>query len=189
MSHISEVTNLLLLAANEVPETYFMLPTADQKDAIYRERVYCYELYHRWRTRWKNDLPFSIGGEVDKSDHQFITRALKPDFIVHNPGSMENLLVVEVKSASEIHSAKKFKQVIKDLETLTYFRKEITDRYNKPANYEHAYFWIYGLYQKDWPGLRDKILSRVDTSSFQPSLISCYLHERPRSYPICVPWH
>lgn len=79
---------------------YFELAVADG-DALYRERVYCYELYHQLRCLWE-EFPFSLGGEVDKAGHSFFrdgpyARA-KPDFLVHCPGQMrQNLAIVEVK--------------------------------------------------------------------------------------------
>ena len=40
---------------------------------------------------------FSLNGEVDKQKHPLVPGAWKPDFLVHVPGEMANLLVVEVK--------------------------------------------------------------------------------------------
>lgn len=94
---------VLMSAAAEVLGEYFHLPQAES-DAVYRERVYCYELYHRMRTRWEG-APYSLGGEIDKAGHPLFrggpyARA-KPDFLVHIPGEMDhNLAVVEVKPAT-----------------------------------------------------------------------------------------
>lgn len=85
---------------------YFQLPIAELEDPRYRERVYCYELYHQLRLGWRDDeqlREFELCGEVDKSGHPlirgtpYLDRA-KPDFLVHVPRTMtKNLLVVEVK--------------------------------------------------------------------------------------------
>ncbi len=90
-------------ATSQVARLYFQLPVADA-DAVYRERVYCYELYHQLRRKWEN-WKYSLTGEVDKYGHPLFRddkyAQAKPDFLVHVPGSMEdNLVVIEVKSSS-----------------------------------------------------------------------------------------
>jgi hypothetical protein len=89
-------------ATSRVGPQYFQLPVADA-DAVYRERVYCYELYHQLRCLW-DGFPLSLGGEVDKRGNPHFENGpyarAKPDFLVHRPGDMEeNLASVEVKSA------------------------------------------------------------------------------------------
>lgn len=80
---------------------YFQMPVAGLEEPIYRERVYCYELYHQLRNSLPRGFPFVLAGEVDKEGHPTIHKAIgpyKPDFIVHEPGGMgSNLVVVEVK--------------------------------------------------------------------------------------------
>jgi hypothetical protein len=129
-----QFTSLLAWAAAQVPQAYFQLPVAGLEDPIYRERVYCYEVYHQLQRRWLfPDLSFS--GEIDKTNHPLIRgneldRA-KPDFIVHRPGDMQlNFVVIEVKPANVNRD-----DLQKDLVHLTGFR-----RY---ANYKHA-FLVYG---------------------------------------------
>ncbi|MCC6968047.1 MAG: hypothetical protein IT391_17385 [Nitrospira sp.] len=56
-------------ATREVPQGYFQLPVAGQTLPIYRERVYCYELYYQLRVALPDDFQFSLAGEVDKSGH------------------------------------------------------------------------------------------------------------------------
>ena len=46
----------------------------------YRERVYCYEHYNRWRCHWPDGYPYSLAGEIDKHGHPIIRGAAKPDF-------------------------------------------------------------------------------------------------------------
>ena len=41
-------------ATARVPEVYCQLPVAGEKSPIYRERVYCYELYHQLRILLQN---------------------------------------------------------------------------------------------------------------------------------------
>ena len=130
---LARVTDWLLCASSQVGLEYMQLPVAGAEEQEYRERVYCYELYHRWRCHWPEDFPFSLSGEVDKARHPLIRKSLKPDFLVHIPGEMTNLLIVEVKpqNADETNMAD-------DLVKLTRFRRA-------PANYHAAYFWVYGL--------------------------------------------
>jgi hypothetical protein len=72
-----------------IGDPYFQLPVAQLADAVYRERVYCYELYHQLRSIW-NGFDFSLGGEVDKAGHPHFRDGhyahAKPDFLVHRPG-------------------------------------------------------------------------------------------------------
>lgn len=105
-------------ATSQVDQHYFQLPVAGQEAPIYRERVYCYELYHQLRVALPEDFPYSLAGEVDKSGHSIIrTPPLdrrKPDFLVHSAGNMEsNLLAVEVKPGTA-----KSCDMKKDIETL-----------------------------------------------------------------------
>jgi hypothetical protein len=100
---IQHLVEILSRAAAQVTEEYVQLPVVDA-DAVYRERVYCYELYHQLRCLW-DALPFSLGGEVDKAGHRHFQGGpyakAKPDFLVHVPGAMDhNLAAVEVKPAT-----------------------------------------------------------------------------------------
>jgi|HubBroStandDraft_6_1064221.scaffolds.fasta_scaffold179992_2 hypothetical protein len=98
---MEEFDAFLVGAAARIAPEYFLLPIHNA-DARYRERVYCYELYHQLRTQWPPKCPFFLNGEVDKAAHPYFgedRRAPKPDFIIHVPGSGHNYAVVEVKSA------------------------------------------------------------------------------------------
>lgn len=89
----------ILESATVVLESeYFRLPVAGGEPA-YRERVYCYELYHQMRSLWPSSCEYVINGEVDKQQHpNFAGRGFpKPDFIVHVPGTHDNFAVIEVK--------------------------------------------------------------------------------------------
>jgi hypothetical protein len=93
----------LNLAAARIAGEYFHLPVADA-DAVYRERVYCYELYHQLRSDW-GAFPFALGGEIDKSGNPHFRggpyAGAQPDLLVHVPGDMDgNLAVIEAKSAN-----------------------------------------------------------------------------------------
>jgi hypothetical protein len=55
---LAKFEEILSSASTHVSEQYFQLPVADA-DTIYRERVYCYELYHQMRRMW-GTFPFSL---------------------------------------------------------------------------------------------------------------------------------
>lgn len=100
-----DIFNVALREATRViEEHYFQLPVAGAEAPIFRERVYCYELYHQLRCALPRDFPYVLNGEVDKGGHPILRDdlgPLKPDFIVHMPHSeVQNLVVVEVKSVS-----------------------------------------------------------------------------------------
>jgi len=120
---IERLLQLLSEATAAIPAHYFQLPVADQECTIYRERVYCYELYHQLRELLKADPLFdryALCGEVDKSGHPIIRRHV-PDFVLHVPRAMDaNLVVIEVKPINAELSGFR-----KDLETLAYFTSDI----------------------------------------------------------------
>jgi hypothetical protein len=53
----------------------------------YRERVYCYELYHQMRRRWPLNCEYSLNGEVDKRGHPYLQA--RPDLrsVIPDPAS------------------------------------------------------------------------------------------------------
>jgi hypothetical protein len=77
------VTEGLLCASSQVGDEYFQLPVAGKEEPEYRERVYCYELYHLWRCHWPKGFRFSLCGEVDKKGHPLVRGEPKPDYLVH----------------------------------------------------------------------------------------------------------
>ena len=178
------VTDWLLQASEQVGPEYFQLPVAGAEEPEYRERVYCYELYHRWRCHWDDDFPFSLGGEIDKSGHPLIRGAAKPDFLVHIPRHMTNLVIVEVKPSNA--SAAK---MTADLKKLTSYRRDLRDQNGLAASYYAAYFWVYGVRVDQWPELRSRLLAEIGRSrDFDPELVSCFLHEQAGSRAIAVRW-
>jgi hypothetical protein len=133
---MKELNRILCQATERVPQEYFQLPIDGREDPIYRERVYCYELYHQMRSAWPPDSQYTLSGEVDKSGHPLIRGNgldnAKPDFLVHIPGDMGgNYAVMEVKPINVSR-----KGLLKDLTTLTAFLNF--------AGYERAIFLIYG---------------------------------------------
>jgi hypothetical protein len=173
---LARVTGWLLRASSELGNDYFQLPVAGSEEPEYRERVYCYELYHRWRSHWGENFAYSLSGEVDKQGHPLIRVGSKPDFLVHVPGEMSNLLVMEVKPKNGTPN-----EMLKDLKKLTKFRRDLVDRRGRPANYYGAYFWVYGISPERWPQLRGRLLERIagneQRDQIDLNLISCYVHE------------
>lgn len=126
---------LLASATADIGDEYFRLPVHGGR-LVYRERVYCYELYHQMRRRWPDDGPFRLNGEVDKAAHPVLSGLgasyAKPDLLVHGPGDMgRNHAIIEVKSQMATLAG-----IAKDLRTLSLFRREV--------GYERAIYLIYG---------------------------------------------
>lgn len=145
------VTEALRDSTAVIAADYFALPVSGQEDPQYRERVYCYELYHQWRSLW-NHARFKLCGEIDKAGHPIIRNNAKPDFLVHVPGAMENLLAVEVKPANAA-----LRDVVKDLKTLTFFRQQL----GGGDNYFAAYLLIYGMSLDQWTRFAMRVVERV----------------------------
>lgn len=137
MSHraLQQITEVLIQATARIEQIYFQLPVAGLEQPIFRERVYCYELYHQMRLLWP-DVPYRITGEIDKAGHPLLYEnelaCSKPDFTIHVPGNMsDNLLVIEVKSPNP-----NAEQILTDLRKLTGFCRK--------ADYFAAYYLVYG---------------------------------------------
>jgi hypothetical protein len=111
-------------AGAEMDEHYFQLTVANSEEAIFRERVYCYELYHQLRNALGEKFPYKLDGELDKAGHPIIRTSCgpkKPDFVIHVPGGMErNLTVIEVKPVTVKNNITKLRD---DLTTLQCFIK------------------------------------------------------------------
>lgn len=147
------IEQLIADATEHIKQNYFQLPIDGQEDPIYRERVYCYELYHQLRSRWPVNTNYELSGEVDKSGHPLIRNnnldRVKPDLLVHIPGDMRgNYTIIEVKPITANHDG-----IAKDLSTLTAFRRH--------ADYEKAIYLFYGS------GDIEPVLAMADELQFQ----------------------
>lgn len=137
----------LMKAIENIDAHYFQLPVAGSDEPIYRERVYCYELYHQLRCALGGVFLYKLHGEVDKAGHPIIRAAKKPDFIVHKPGNMSNLVVIEVKPVTV---KDRIDELSEDFETLKWFIDN--------ANYYRAIMLIYGNVNGDLPrNIKQKI--------------------------------
>ncbi len=133
-SDFNSFLSCLMKACERVDDSYIEFNIAGS-DWKYKERVYCYELYHQLRCILGESFPYKLNGEVDKVGHTIVSGKKKPDFIVHVPGEMDkNLVVVEVKLATAIKD--KFKKLREDLEKL--------EKFLNKANYKNAIMLIYG---------------------------------------------
>jgi hypothetical protein len=128
----NDFTEILQNATGAVSEEYFLLPLHGACP-IFRERVYCYELYHQLRCLWPGDTPYRLNGEVDKRNHPYFRddEQPKPDLLIHRPGTGDNFAAVEVKSAGA--AAEKIR---KDLSTLALLAER--------AGYKRSVYLIYG---------------------------------------------
>lgn len=147
----------LINATAEIQEKYFQLPVAYDQRFVFRERAYCYELYHQIRKILPNDFPYILSGEVNKAGHPQIANhcgGIIPDFLIHNPGEMgedDNLVIVEVKTIQGANYNKEGEYLLKDIETINcmtsidngYFRGIIlifgTDNDEKKSEIENIY--------------------------------------------------
>ena len=121
---IQSMITVITESIKEVPQEYYKLRTTYNSEGIVRERIFCYELYHRMRVYQEsenlNDV-FTLHGEIDKSGHrEFLQEDRKnPDFVFHIPGEMSNnAVVLEVKGKFNIADT------VKDFETLERFTTE-----------------------------------------------------------------
>jgi hypothetical protein len=123
--------DIFLGATEAIGQAYFLLHVHGS-EPVYRERVYCYELYHQMRYRWPKGTPFYLNGEVDKQQHPYFEGPgyPKPDLLVHIPGFRGNYAAIEVKSPGASRD-----EIRKDLGTLLQFRQW----------YDRSLYLIYGV--------------------------------------------
>jgi hypothetical protein len=170
---------LLTQATKQIEPSYFRLDVANAP-SMYRERVYCYELYHQLRIAWPSGTPFVLHGEVDKRRHPILGHwAWIPDLVVHEPGNMDqNLLVIEVKS---VDGARSDADVLRDLTKL--------HRLVTKGGYARGVFLLFG---EDAAALRnvrrcasDWILRDAGAALDRLELL---WHGSPRTAAVRQPW-
>jgi hypothetical protein len=149
-------------ATVRIPCHYFQFPVAGAEDPIYRERVYSYELYHQLRSLLEADDEFeeyALNGEVNKMGHSII-RPCAPDFVLHIPGLMTNLAVLEVKPINADAEG-----IQKDKQTLEYF-------VSNEVGYQCGIELVYGGAERD--------LTRfIRAFAGLPNKTYLYWHSRP----------
>lgn len=143
---MQELEQIISDATRDITEKYFQLTVTGQQTIIFRERFYCYELYHQMRCNWP-ETNWQICGEIDKSGHPILRNTREsPDFLVHVPGQDANFAIIEVKPANFRISG-----LVKDFKTIANFMT------NNGANYERGICLIYG----NTPNLLKKIRNAV----------------------------
>ena len=167
----------LTRAGAKIQSYYHRIPVAGLRDPVFRERVYCYELYHQLRNVSGDDFPYKLYGEVDKVGHptiQYFLGAKKPDFIVHKPGDMKhNLVVVEVKPVTVKYELDELRE---DLKTLQGFLDK--------AKYYRGIMLVYGNGEFDLP---ENIRLEVDELSKEyERRILLVWHRGPREEPVVI---
>ena len=165
-----EFFKCLIEALQNIESHYFQLRFAGNDELKYRERVYCYELYHQLRLLLGVDFSYKLDGELDKAGHVIIKGRKKPDFVVHIPGQMEkNLVVMEVKSLLAIQ--RDIEELIEDIEKLERFIAS-------PVNYYRAIMLIYGSINGDLPHYIKNVIE-----SIQNKKIITLWHDTPNDQP------
>jgi hypothetical protein len=162
---MENLTEILMAATANIANTYFYLNVAGGP-SIFRERVYCYELYHQLRLRWNDSSAYVLNGEIDKRAHPILQELgadyPKPDFLVHSPGNMNsNYAIIEVKHSLDANGIRK------DLATLDLFLRR--------AQYMRAIYLFYGLYEETDVNERVRALA-AELEELMP--IEIWLHDR-----------
>lgn len=163
---VNELTSLLQGATAAIEDSYFHI-ALDSGSPVYRERVYCYELYHQLRKAWPEGTDFRLNGELDKSAHPILKQLgaayAKPDLLVHRPGYMSgNNTIIEVKSSGASR-----KGIEKDLKTLA--------RFCTAVGYQRAIYLLYG-YEAEQAAIR---VRKVAQEVGDLPAIELWLHKTP----------
>jgi hypothetical protein len=174
--HFDYFMECLREAATRIEPHYFQVEVAGLARPVFRERVYCYELYHQLRNVLDPRFPYKLDGEIDKRRHPRIEAELgakKPDFVVHEPGDMgRNLVVIEVKALPV-----RTRALSEDLSTLEGFLKI--------AQYHRGVLLLYGGRGHD--DLPDVVASRIKEAREQEERILPVWHRGPKEMPEDVP--
>jgi len=164
---MNELSTLLQAATQQVPEQYFKI-AIDGGDPIYRERVYCYELYHQLRCLWPSTTEYYLNGELDKAAHPILSdlgaSGVKPDLLVHKPGYMSgNHAMIEVKTCLAETSG-----IAKDLRNLALFKTKV--------GYERAVYLIFGYEAEAKVAQVRKVASAIG----ELPKIELWIHQQPK---------
>ena len=164
-----DFSDILKESTRKIDENYFKTKIIRNNCmvGVYRERVYCYELYHQMRGAWPTDSTLILCAEFDKSGSQLFSgstvKGVKPDFLVHVPGNMEsNLVAIEVKPSTVGKPG-----ITKDLDKLSKLLNEI--------KYKIGVYLIYGYEAKIKAKLAISLLSSNQKN------IQIWFHENPLS--------
>jgi hypothetical protein len=147
----TEFRTALNQAAIKVGKYHFQIPRYAADDA-WRERAYCYELYHQLRLQLGDTFPYTLHGEIDKAGHEWVVRNFgkrsrpNPDFIVHVPKELDNLVIMEVKTSDTDN-----KLILSDLKKIKKFMKAAEERAHVPRKlgYRHGIMLLFGTQEPE----------------------------------------
>lgn len=131
----------LLDAISKIDKQYYKVKLAYFNQTIYRENVYCYELYHQLRLLLGNEFPFLLSGELDKASHPDIAdRCLefKSEFLIHQPGKLDQDSFISIMNVCSLASA--FRMPEKLIENLN----KMVCSTNLQGGYYRGIMLIYG---------------------------------------------
>lgn len=175
---MNDLDRILECATRNIDGKYFYVDIADGSSR-YRERVYCYELYHQMRKLWPADCVYTLNGEVDKRGHGLFknteVRDSIPDFLVHKPGFMDNHAIIEVKRQNTNDCNMK-----KDIKKLEFYRKEM--------GYKRGIYIIFG----HEAGNSSKGIKEIIEEMRIETLFELWIHEESgqpaeKIYSSCAP--
>lgn len=129
--------DLVKASLQAIEPAYFNLATTYEPSGIVRERVFCYELYHKMRLLMTANHNLSLNGEIDKRGHiDFNPEDRKnPDFVFHIPGTHQgNTLVIEVKGHLNSSEA----EIRNDIMTLLTFVNKYQYRFGIFILFNHS---------------------------------------------------
>ena len=140
--------DLLIEAVKCVDKEYINISINSKNKKILKhyERIFCYELYHQLRSKQeKSPDDYVIWGEPIKRSFSDIAKGKMPDFLIHKPGTNDNLLIVEVKMKNSLDSG-----VDDDFEKI--------ENYLENNNYQIGVFICIGLSTDE---TREKIKNKL----------------------------
>lgn len=163
-----KIVDLVKNSTEAVGGGYFQLEIEDS-DSVYRERVYCYELYHQMRCVWGDGTDLIINGEVDKTKHPSFDgtalRRTKPDFLIHRPGcGNENHTVIEVKKVDASDS-----QFGGDIRKL--------NDYIELAGYKQAFYLFFGSEEGAGGDVSERVRNAAKGVDFGEKKIQLWHHK------------
>ena len=105
MSFMDQLKKALI----RINEKYIEISMYQLPDNRYRERVYCYELYHQLRKILGDRYKYNLDGELSKNAHPIIENEIGakiPDFLIHYRSKMDhNLVIIEVKPIKSVNDS------------------------------------------------------------------------------------
>jgi hypothetical protein len=93
---------------SKIDRQYYRVKLAYFNQTIYRENVYCYELYHQLRKHLGEEFPYILSGEGDKASHpEIVDRCLefKSDLLIHQPGTVNEDSFLAILHVHSLDSA------------------------------------------------------------------------------------